>query len=607
MARTGSTDRSNDHSPPWEFFNHSIDSSSDESMSTNHNGRHDPQPHMLDHKIYDSLQSEYHQPPEPPKVLLMTSVHQRQKIRALEAENHDLVIKVSQLEATVTDLESDVSKFKKVKRYLETKDSEQERYLGKTNEKIDSLMEEAFDLRQKLYKHASGEIKAKQDLELARRLNQTLMTNTSQKMEELERKAAGELRASKADNERKELVIQVYMAETDRLKQELEFAKEQMLMLAEQQHDMARELFERDAARVDEELPPYTADQGLINAPGLADASGVTSNAGLVGHGLVAGSIVTTLLSPPHRDSAATPELTDGSSPSSKSDTGGSCFRCSPIRGLAIRSLDQEFAKTPLLDDDLFTSSKADPSSPVIAVAGRSLDQELAEALLPDDVSFMSSEADTSSPIITVAGCSLDQELARTPQHDDDPFMSSKLNINGSIAAVAGYSSDQELGNISLLDDGPLMSSKSDISEVQFHSKGIQVDIEKKSNDKPQAQPEEVTASRSQMDLGEDFNRVGSAMAEDACAKAEHETFRKLSASECRYSPSWWSMVICLIASGALIYFAPNDQEFWRRANELTRRKVVAARDERWFAPVWLEGLKFSAQRAFGLECHMFG
>ena len=69
-------------------------------------------------------------------------------------------------------------------------------------------------------------------------------------------------------------------------------------------------------------------------------------------------------------------------------------------------------------------------------------------------------------------------------------------------------------------------------------------------------------------------------------------------------STTWWVLLIYL---GLLWWFNQDDRQLWLQANDLTRKTVLALRDERWGGPSWLAKTSFDAENMLSIDRTMLG
>jgi hypothetical protein len=69
-------------------------------------------------------------------------------------------------------------------------------------------------------------------------------------------------------------------------------------------------------------------------------------------------------------------------------------------------------------------------------------------------------------------------------------------------------------------------------------------------------------------------------------------------------STTWWVLLIYL---GLLWWLNQDDRQLWLQANDLTRKTVLALRDERWGGPSWLAKTSFDAENMLSIDRTMLG
>jgi hypothetical protein len=117
----------------------------------------------------------------------------------------------------------------------------------------------------------------------------------------------------------------------------------------------------------------------------------------------------------------------------------------------------------------------------------------------------------------------------------------------------------------------------------------------------------QANSKDSTMQTGENATDVGGQTDEQSTQLTKAKVKRQVeSGTKGRYYPStaWWVLLICL---GLLWWFSQNDRRLWLEANDLTRKTVLALRDERWGGPSWLVRMSFDAENMLSIDRAMLG
>lgn len=117
----------------------------------------------------------------------------------------------------------------------------------------------------------------------------------------------------------------------------------------------------------------------------------------------------------------------------------------------------------------------------------------------------------------------------------------------------------------------------------------------------------QATSKDSTMQTGETAADVGGQTDEQSNQLTKAEVKRQVESGTKRghyLSTAWWVLLICL---GLLWWFNQDDRRLWLQANDLTRKTVLALRDERWGGPSWLARTSFDAENMLSIDRAMLG
>jgi hypothetical protein len=109
------------------------------------------------------------------------------------------------------------------------------------------------------------------------------------------------------------------------------------------------------------------------------------------------------------------------------------------------------------------------------------------------------------------------------------------------------------------------------------------------------------------MQTGENATDVGGQTGEQSKQQTKAEVKRQVESGAKRthyLSTVWWVLLICL---GLLGWFNQDDRQLWLQANDLTRKTVLALRDETWGGPSWLARTSFDVENILSIDRAMLG
>jgi uncharacterized coiled-coil DUF342 family protein len=111
----------------------------------------------------------------------------------------------------------------------------------------------------------------------------------------------------------------------------------------------------------------------------------------------------------------------------------------------------------------------------------------------------------------------------------------------------------------------------------------------------------------STMQTGESATDVGGQTDEQSNQLTKTQVKRQVESGTKRahYLSTTW--LVLLIYLGLLWWFNQDDRQLWLQANDLTRKTVLALRDERWGGPSWLARTNFDAENMLGIDRAMLG
>jgi hypothetical protein len=117
----------------------------------------------------------------------------------------------------------------------------------------------------------------------------------------------------------------------------------------------------------------------------------------------------------------------------------------------------------------------------------------------------------------------------------------------------------------------------------------------------------QANSKDSTMQTGENAADVGGQTDEQSNQLTKAEIKRQVESGTKRghyLSTAWWVLLICL---GLLWWINQDDRRLWLQANDLTRKTVLALRDERWGGPSWLARTSFDAENMLSIDRAMLG
>jgi len=117
----------------------------------------------------------------------------------------------------------------------------------------------------------------------------------------------------------------------------------------------------------------------------------------------------------------------------------------------------------------------------------------------------------------------------------------------------------------------------------------------------------QANSKDSTMQTSENATSVSSKTDEQSNQLAKAKVKRQVESETKRghyLSTAWWVLLIWL---GLLWWFNQDDRRLWLQANDITRKTVLALRDERWGRPSWLARTSFDAENMLSIDRTMLG
>jgi hypothetical protein len=560
-------------------------------------------------------------PPELPELY----ERQRSELNVLYAKNKDLLEERDCFETQCGELLQELSDVKRVKNELRAAVERLEKNLDARDHENGQLSELNEDLRQKVHEFATEAGQGKKELSELSKVNECLLGDLNIATDGVKSRVKT-IEALKAEMQRlvgNELRCKVLEADADKLRNDLTKAREQINGLVAQQREMAAEMHEGPVAKsVDEEMLPSLEDE-MWEAENVNDGGNTEEAQQMPDWPSPAG------IGQPERSINTSNSVQTGDS--STSNVGNNAEKPeSAIASTQTLGASVEQSNLSTLERDRVghirsvSSSKSGPTVP-----------------LEPSIKFLY----VSPPTPRADSTLLDSEpsplslLSSIPERgvlDFDPFTTdsppppfAKNTPELTKARFVGPRGSPLQMPWSSMTDTTLYDSEvslpmQSVKIFSFWNRRKRPDLQGWSAFKPaefRSRTEALhtlerivsslvgpaNSKGSTTQTGERATDVGGQTDGQSNQLTKSEVGKRVESGTKRahyLSTTWWVLLIYL---GLLWWLNQDDRQLWLQANDLTRKTVLALRDERWYGPSWLAKTSFDAENMLSIDRTMLG